>query len=349
MAAWLRVIPLAMRINGHGLSFGGVGPVVTLPQHRRKGYVGALLRRALADMRDRGQVLAGLHTPHPALYRRYGWEIASERRVYTFAPKDISLLADPKTRGRTRMLRPDDWPQADRVYRLHSAKRNGPLHRGEVWWKEAIFGGGQPQAGDVALWETDEGEPEGYIVYHQKRGYDEFMPQFWIRELVAVSTDAYINLIHYVLRHDLPSQITFSAPPYDPFMSLVQDNRRVKIEHEYDMMLRICDVEGALRMRSIAHAGHDVSLTLGIEDDAAPWNSGVFRLELAGNAVNVERTEAAADMRVSATTLAPLFNGYLSPRDAVLTGLATVLDEHALAAAEELFATLYQPYCSDGF
>ncbi len=349
MTAFLRVVPMAMRINGHGLSFGAVGPVVTLPQHRRKGYVGALLRQSLADMRDRGQVISGLHTPHPALYRRYGWEIASERRVYTFAPKDIALQAQPSQSGRTRLLTPDDWAQADRVYRLHAAKRNGPLHRGEVWWREAVFGAGQPTAGDVVLWETDDGEPQGYAVYYQRRQYDEFMPPFWIRELVALSPDAYLNLLLYILRHDLPQQIAFHAPPNDPFLSVLVDTQRVKVENDYDMMLRVCDVEAALRMRAPAYPAHDQSLTLQINDASAPWNEGTLRVEVAGGAVNVERVDGEAELSLSATTLAPVFNGYLSVAGAVLAGLARVRDEASLAAAEAFFATLYAPFCADGF
>ncbi len=350
MTAWLRVIPLAMRINGHGLSFGAVGPVVSMPQHRRKGYVGSLLRRALSDMRERGQPLSGLHTPHPALYRRYGWEIASEARVYTFAPKDIELKQKPSQRGRARMLLPDDWTQADRVYRLHSANRNGPLHRGEVWWKEAIFGGsGTPSPADVALWEDDSGEPQGYVVYHQKRGYDEFMPPFWIRELVALTTDAYLNLLLYVLRHDLPREIKMNAPPYDPFLSVVSDTQRVKVEHGYDMMLRVVDVEAALRMRALAHPERDLSFTLSVADTSAPWNEGTYRVEVANRQANVERVPGNGDILVSAETLAPLFNGYLSATAAALAGLARVNSGAAVDTVETYFSTLYPPFCSDGF
>ena len=349
MTAYLRVVPMAMRINGHGLSFGAVGPVVSLPQHRRKGYVGALLRRALSDMRDRGQVISGLHTPHPSLYRRYGWEIASERRVYTFAPKDIALQMQPSERGRTRMLPPEDWAQAERVYRLHAAKRNGPLHRGEIWWREAIFGVGQPTSGDVALWENDDGDPQGYAVYYQRRHQDDFMPPFLVRELVALTSDAYLNLLLYILHHDLPQQITFNAPPDDPFLSVVSETQRVNVASDYDMMLRICDVEAALRMRPPAYPAHERSLTLKIADPSAPWNEGTFRLAVADGATNVERTDGEPDLSLSATTLAPLFNGYLSPAAAALAGLVSVRNNEALAAAEAFFATLDPPFCADGF
>jgi pimeloyl-ACP methyl ester carboxylesterase len=66
-------------------------------------------------------------------------------------------------------------------------------------------------------------------------------------------------------------------------------------------------------------------------------------------AAAVERTNAEPDLSVSATTLAPLFNGFLAPRGAALTGLAQARDEAALEAAERLFATRYPPFCDDPF
>ena len=352
MTAFIRVIPFAMRVNGRGLSFGAVGPVVSAPEHRRKGHVGALLRRALADMRERGQLLSGLHTPHPTLYRRYGWEIASLRRRYAFAPKEIELMTQPSERGRFRMLKPDDWAQADRVYRLHSATRNGPLHRGELWWREAIFGvgGGRPVPGDVALWENGQGEPQGYVVYDQVTNpQDPEDHSLSVRELVALSSDAYLNLILYILRHDLPQETTWNASPDDPFLSLVADATKVKVEEEYDLFLRLCDVEGALKLRPFANLEHPVSLTLQVSDSSAPWNEGVWRIEVADGATNVEKTSGEADLTLSATTLAPIFNGYISASGAALAGLITARDEQSLTTADALFATSYPPFCADGF
>ena len=349
MTAFLRTVPMAVRINGHGLSFGAVGPVVSLPQHRRKGHVGALLRHALSDMRDRGQVLSGLHTPHPALYRRYGWEIASERRTFTFAPKDIELRVEPSERGRTRMLAPDDWAQADRVYRQYAAMRNGPIHRGEVWWREGVFSVSGPSIGDVALWEDESGDPQGYAVYYQKRHWEDGFPPFWVRELVALTTDAYLNLIGHLLRHDLPEKIILPAPPDDPFLSVVTEAQRVKVEHEYDVMLRLVDVEAALRMRALAYPEHDLSFTMTLTDSSAPWNEGAYRIEVANGETSVERTSGEGDFSLSATVLAPLFSGYLSIRSAQLGGLVSVANQAALANAEAFFATMYAPFCSDMF
>ena len=349
MTAFIRTIPFAIRINGHGLSFGAVGPVVSLPQHRRKGHVGALLRRGLEISRERGQVLSGLHTPHPTLYQRFGWEIASVRREYRFAPKEITLKAEPSERGKMRMLKPDDWAQADRVYRLHSADRNGALHRPEVWWRQTLFAAAQPTKGDVALWENAQGEPQGYMIYYQPRQPEEGMANFWVRELVALTRDAYLNLILYLLRHDLPKEILWSAPPYDPFLSLVDDARNLKVAEPYDLMLRICDVEMALKQRSPANAERPLQFTMRITDTTAPWNEGTWRIESAEGTTNVEKTDGEADLTLSATTLAPLFNGFLSPSAAAFSGRLEARNEDVLAEADAFFATLYEPFCSDGF
>jgi predicted acetyltransferase len=351
MTAWLRMIPLAMRINGHGLSFAGVGPVVSLPQHRRKGHVGALLREALAVMRDRGQVLSGLHTPHPALYRRYGWEIASYRRTFMFNPKDTALRAQPSERGRVRLLQPDDWPQADRVYRQYASMRNGPIHRGDVWWREAIFGrGGEVGVpGDVALWEDGQGNGQGYVLYHQRRGPGgSDWPAFLVRELVALTRDAYLNLLLFLLRHDLAEEITYATSQDDPFLSVIEEAQRVRVRDDYDVMLRVCDIEAALQQRAFV-GKEPVELTLGVEDTAAPWNGGTYRVVAGESGVDVERVGQEPDISMTAAVFASVFNGFLSTRTAALAGLVNARDEGAIERADRFFATLYQPFCADGF
>jgi predicted acetyltransferase len=247
------------------------------------------------------------------------------------------------------LLKPDDWAQADRVYRHYAAKRNGPIHRGEVWWREALFSAAGPSTGDVALWEDGAGEPQGYVVYFQKRHWEEGYPPFWVRELVALTSDAYLNLIAHLLRHDLPREIILPAAPDDPFLSVVSEAQRVKVESEYDVMLRIVDVEQALRTRALAHPGHDLSFTLSLTDASAPWNDGIYRVEVADGRTNVDRVTGEGDLAVSATVLAPLFNGYLSLPSARLAGLVDARNDAALADAEAFFAVLYAPFCGDMF
>lgn len=249
------------------------------------------------------------------------------------------------------MLKPDDWPQADRVYRQHSEPRNGALHRGDVWWRDRILSREVPTPADIALWEDGTGEPRGYVIYHQPTPAqrNEFLDSFWVRELVALTSDAYLNLIQYLARHDIVKAITWDAPTDDPFLSVIDDARHVKVAGRYDLLNRVCDVEQAMRQRPPAAGGQPLALTLEVRDDTAPWNEGRWRIEVAGGTVAVEKTEAQPDLTLTATTLAPLFNGYLSATATAFAGRIEVHDPDALATADAVFATSHPPYCADTF
>jgi hypothetical protein len=75
----------------------------------------------------------------------------------------------------------------------------------------------------------------------------------------------------------------------------------------------------------------------------------MWHVETTEDGVNVEKASGEADISLTATTLAPVFNGYLSPTKGALAGLIEAKDDDALARADAFFATLYPPYCADGF
>jgi Sterol carrier protein domain len=65
--------------------------------------------------------------------------------------------------------------------------------------------------------------------------------------------------------------------------------------------------------------------------------------------VEVEQGSGEGDLTLSATTLAPLFNGYLAPSAAAIAGLISARSEEALQAADAFFSTTHPPFCADGF
>ena len=206
-----------------------------------------------------------------------------------------------------------------------------------------------PDPSDVALWEDASGEPQGYAVYIQPARPVANAAQFWVREIVALTTDAYLNLLLYIVRHDLPREIEINAAPDDPFYSLVDDARHVKVEEGYDLMNRIVDVEAALKLRPPANPDADLELTLQLSDRTAPWNEGTWHIKQSNGEVAVEKTDTAPDLTLSTTTLASLYNGFLSPSAAAFAGRVEATSDEALATADKFFATLYPPFCSDGF
>jgi predicted acetyltransferase len=351
MAAGLRVLPFAMRINGGTVAMGGVTGVACLPEHRRRGHVGALLQRSLADMRDRGQVLSGLYTPHYPLYRRYGWEVASTAVRYSFAPKDVQVVRPPGEE-RCRRVTADEWPTLEAIYEEYARGRNGPLVRAEVWWREAVFGG-KRRPHDAALWEGVGGEGRGYVVYRTRRFdvSDRPFPQnvLRVRELIALDGEAYAGLVSYLLHHDLDERIEWFASLDEPLLSVLIDPWRVRMEAWPGLMLRMVDVPRALGERPCLEQAQGRRLVLAVRDGSAPWNEGVWRLEVDDGRLFVQASSEQPDLSLDARTLAGLYNGHLAPAEAARVGVLEVGRPSALDEAAAIFSVSCAPYCIDEF
>lgn len=351
IVATVRTVPQARRFHGATMRFGAVGPVACLAPYRRRGLVGQLLTLALQRMRERGQVLSGLHTPHDALYRRYGWERAEAKVSYSFEPKSVRFRfrsAGGRTEPGT-----GDWQRLDRIYREKTRDANGAFVRGEAWWKFAVMGrfGDQSKLieNDAVIWVDEQGHDQGYVIYMNRnmapRG--NWTPQeVWIRDFQALTADAYLGLWEHMLTHDLADKISGDMHPADPFRQICEDPFQVDIGEPEGAMLRVVDVEQAFAHRPFV-GSRPAALTAQIEDRNLEWNRGTWRIEGAEGQMRAERTDAAPDVQMDANALAALFTGLMKPRVAVTTGFARLNRPEALAEMEQAFAVLDAPYCPD--
>jgi len=355
MAACTRILPLRMFIHGASIPLGGVSGVACLPEHRRKGYVGQLLRFALAAIGEQGQPLSALHTPHPSLYRRSGWMIASSALRYSFNPKDIAPANLARPEGHAFRITEEQWPMIAELYRQFAAPRNGYLDRDERWWKEALFRrlyDDKRGLNDVAVWASAEGRPRGYLVYHgtsEHRLDGQSIDRIAVQEFVALDSDAYTGLLQYLLSHDLAEQISWWGPVDEPFTLAIDEPGRVKREHHYGFMLRIVDLEKAVAARPPAAEAPEGAFTVHVADPSATWNQGVWRIECCGGRLSAARADGAADLSTDAAAFAAMYSGFLRPSEAARSGLAEVSDPKAAALADRILAADYPPYPSEFF
>jgi len=352
--ASLRIYPLRMLVNGLPVSMGGVSAVACLPEHRRQGHVGTLLRQAMSDMRDQGQVISALYTPHPALYRRYGWMVAASNLKFTFHPKQVAAYNRSAARGRAARITEEDKPVVEEIYRRYSERRTGQLVRSDRWWKECFFRSiydDDRKLSDVAVWHNDGGEPTGYVCYQSSRrdaGPDSKL-RMWVREFVALSGDAYQGLLRFVLSHDLNDEIMWHGPLEDPLAYALDDSFQVKREYVDDLMLRVVDLERAVAARPVGPGAQDGAFTVSIADAAAPWNQGVWRIESAGGRLSARKADGGANLAMEAATFAAVYDGFMRASDAVRSGLAEANDSNAALLADRIFASEYPPNGSDFF
>ena len=354
IVATLRVYDFTMLVNGVPVPMGGVSTVACLPEHRRQGYVGTLLRHALEQMREAGQPLSGLYTPHPALYRRYGWMVAASNLKYTLNPKQVAPYKAAPPKGRAVRVTEEDQPLVEQVFRRYSERRTGPLVRSESWWKEAFFRriyDDKRGLSDVAVWREVDGEATGYVCYESERGPPPFRPsKIWLREFVALTADAYQGLLRYILSHDLTDEIFWFGPQDDPLAYAVDDSYQVKREYMENMMLRVVDVERAVGARPAAPGAPEGALSLAISDAAAPWNQGTWRIECSGGNLSAKRADGAnGDLLMEAATFAAVYDGFMNATDAVRAGLAEAGDGRAALLADRMFASEYPPRGTDFF
>lgn len=356
MVACLRLLPLAMLINGASIPLGGVSAVSSLPEHRRRGHVGQLLRHSLAVMREQGQPLSALYTPHPSLYRRYGWMIASSLLRYAFNPKDVAPVAPGRPAGRAyRLAQEEEWPTIAQVYRQFTAGRNGYLDRSQRWWREARLRrlyDEKRRLNDIAVWADEGGQPRGYLIYYNRRDRRPGAPhedRLMVEEFIALDAEAYLGLLRYLLSHDLAEEITWQGPVDEPLLLALDEPGRLRREHHYGFMLRVVDVEKAIAARPAAAQAPEGAFTLQLADASAPWNQGTWRIECSGGRLQTSRVDGPADLSMGADVFAALYNGFLRPSEAVRSGLARCAGEGALPLADAILAADHPPFPSDFF
>jgi predicted acetyltransferase len=348
MTSMMVMLPVEMYLNGATIPLGAVSPVATAPEHRRKGHAGQMLRHSLQLMKERGQAISGLTTPHPALYRRYGWEIAADRRTYAFQPKDLSLTSPPKQRGRFEMLTTKDWQQLDELHRAYATTQNGPFARDEVWWREMTLNLPWRPVSDVVLWRNDAGSPEGYALYNQPTsGPDQ--GKVLVYELIALSGDAYKNIAVFFATHDMSDEIRYWSGLDDAFPLLFSATERIEIRERFTAMLRVCDFEAAMRLRPAARDDETCEVLVRIDDKDAPWNAGVWRVSVAEGRSSAERTQLAPELTIPTRMLAPLYNGYMKPSIARAAGLIEASSPETLVRADRVFAATQSPHFIDTF
>ncbi len=348
----VRTLPSVRLMHGTKTPFGLVSPVTCYAAYRRQGHVAKLLGQSLELMKERGQPISGLYTPHDALYRRYGWERAEEKRNLSFDPGRIEFRT-PAPRGKTRTATQDDWKTLDAIYRQHVDPLNGALVRVENWWRYFVlidFESKGQRERDIVVWVDESGEDRGYVVYQNRptgqRDSGWAQQEIFLRDFVALDAGAYRGLWQHILTHDLASNVVYESHPDDPFVDLCEDPFVVTVKRGEGPMIRIVDVEGAIAARPYS-GGSSASFTMRISDESAPWNEGVWRVDAAEGKMRAEKTDAAPDVEMSVNFLAPLYTGFRTAETLAAVGMITVHRAEALAEITNAFAVSDPPFTQD--
>lgn len=342
---------MEITIPGGVVPMAGVTLVGVVPTHRRQGILSELMRRQLGELRDRGELLAGLWATEGGIYQRFGYGLATLRGRFAIDRNwtdFVRPLVDEG--GRVRLVSRDEaLPAMAEVYERIRPEVPGMLARTPAWW-EAWFSDLESRREGASslfyvLHETA-GSVGGYVAYRGTHGWTDGVAsgEAVVHELMAADPAAYASLWRFVFGIDLVAKVTaWSRPSDEPLLYMLAEPRRLRFELQDALWLRLVDVPGALTARRYAAEG---SLVVAVRDDFCPWNEGM--VELAGGPDGAEARPSDAgepDLHVDAADLGAVYLGGTTFARLARAGRVTAASEEALRRADAMFATPRAPWC----
>ena len=274
------------------LPAAGVTFVAVLPTYRRRGVLSSLMRRQLADVRDRGEPLAILWASEAVIYGRYGYGRASWHLGFTLRRGEGGLasagrpglgrLASAGDGLRLRIVEPEAaLPELAKVYDAVLASRPGMFGRNDAWWRSAIFDPAEHRHGASplrCLLAEDASGPRGYALYAGVDTWTGFLPEnvLTVHELMAADPAASAALCTDLLSRDLTTEFRLPRRPVDdPLLYQLADPRRTRPKLNDNLWVRIVDLPRALAGRRYSCP---VDVVLEVRDEILPANAGRWRL-----------------------------------------------------------------------
>jgi predicted acetyltransferase len=364
MVGTAAALTFRMTVPGGTVAMAGVTAVSVLPSYRRRGILSSLMRRLLADARDRGEAVAALFASEAGIYGRYGFGIATAELDLTIRRGEGVMLTDEGAPGRAprlRMAEPQDAvPELAKVFDVILPSRPGMLARDDRWWDYVLWdpehrrSGSSPLRGVIA---EDETGPRGYALFSGKPDWDDHgIPSgtLQVSELMATDPAAYSAIWNDLLTRDLVREVRARVRPADePLLYLLADRRRARPVLLDGLWVRLVSVEKALMQRSYACA---VDVVIEVADDLFAENAGRWRLRApdpegaaAAAPASCERTSAPADLALPVRALGAAYLGGTRLGALAGAGQVTELRPGALAALSTAMSWDPAPWCTTGF
>ena len=205
----------SMSVPGAVLPVAGVTWVGVAATRRRRGVLGALMERQLADLHDEGTAVAALWASEAAIYGRYGYGPASWR-LQVALPHGAAFRS-PVPVGDVRRV-PPGCEEVRETYARVAATSSGWPQRDPRWWDNAVHdpehrrGGASP----LECVAVDGGYATYAVVVQWRDGLS--ASEVRVRELVARTRTAHAQLWRFLLDLDLTAEVTAGVALDDPLL-----------------------------------------------------------------------------------------------------------------------------------
>jgi predicted acetyltransferase len=352
--------------GSQSLPAAGVTWVAVLPSHRRRGVLNSLMRRQLAEVRDRGEPLAVLWASESVIYSRFGYGRAMWHADFTLYRGEAALARTAPADGGLRLRIADPvaaMPELAKVYDAVLPSRPGFIARNEAWWQRVVYDPPDHRHGTsplhCVLAEDDDG-PRGYALYSAANRWDgdTSLPDsaLTVQEMVGADAAASAALAADLLSRDLTTEFRVRGRPVDdPLLYQLADPRRARTRLKDALWVRIIDVPGALARRRYSCPA---DVVIEVRDDLLPSNAGRWRLTTTGSAPDGIGLEAScspaadgdpADVTLDVTELGAAYLGGTPLGALAAAGLVTGCRPGAVRQLSAALSWDLAPWCLFNF
>jgi predicted acetyltransferase len=214
---------------------------------------------------------------------------------------------------------PCDLGEIQTCYHRLATSTNGLIDRTDRWWRRRVLApGDRPLYGYLA---RASGQVGGYVVFEPEpaRGNFSYSYSLACHDLVWLDHAAAGQLLDFAAGHrSVGVDLVWVGSIEEPLFNLV-DFQEIQILESSRWMVRLIDVPKALEARGYPQ-GVRAAVTLDVADPDLPGNHQVMRFEVAEGRARVTPGGGGGVVRLDIGTLAAVYTGWLSARDAVRTG-----------------------------
>lgn len=336
MAAWQQMVPpgggVVMRAGGSDgdivgqsiyldmsltvpggvvLPAAGLSYVAVAPTHRRRGILRSMYGELHQRIVDAHYPVAALTASEGGIYGRFGYGPATTVHLMTIDRRFAQFHASVPDPGGVRLVKPAEHRDTlAEIYDRWRRQTPGGLVCPTALWDDVLADREDARDGGSALFAFL--HPDGYALY---RVHGEESRTLRVREVTAVTTDAYIALWRALLGMDLMEKVSIWTHPGDPLPYLLTNPRLARVTSSSDdLWIRIMNIPAALEARRY-QADLDVVLEVA---DGFRSDGGRFALQIRDGGAQCTPTDAPADVELDLDVLGSLYLGTHRP-DAFVT------------------------------
>jgi predicted acetyltransferase len=315
----MEILPYTMMFDGHRVKMAGIGGVATLPEFRRAGSIRQIFAEGMKSMREEGYMFSYLYPFSHAFYRKFGYELCNTRNITTFKTEDFKWHAPDGSLEQ--FQKGGDVSEYMRVQERFSENFNLSVIRDEKLFRNVIDKDPHIDKQYAYLWRGGDDEAGSYIIFSPEKKGDEHVMA--LREFAWVDKKSLFGMLSTFTMFTNPyALVKWDMPPTVNPYALIPESWEIESNIECFGMNRVVDVQGALSlMKAPEGEGRAV---ISVTDDFCTWNSGMYAIEWSDGLINVIKTYAEPDMRVSANRLVQLMCGFVTPEAALLSGIVEI-------------------------